>query len=382
MPGPEPELLSPDTLGGASVALEPAHNVLASMQLLNRCCDRPPTTAWVEKMLRELPDEVLKRVDLVFEGLAYATVPIRSWPSFEEYLDDLRKTEPAELRDRVLRAYAQVPLLGEKRLKVLPDVADLSVSIDRKSILLSKDSFLDYLVQHYGENKIHRSIEEEAYQYLIEPVRMRELLWKTMQQLWDEYLEQEWISNRDSLRTCIQAFEELEPARLTKMELARQVLGAEQAEHYRTWIEAKERVIFVPSRHVGPYNLKSLAGSNMWIIFGARLPKDTMMTSSELDRGEILLRVSALADETRLRILELVSREGELRSSVIMQSLGLSQSAASRHLNQLSANGFLRVRKHEGAKVYRINPERIDEVLKNLSHYLLIDSTSEQERTA
>jgi DNA-binding transcriptional ArsR family regulator len=115
----------------------------------------------------------------------------------------------------------------------------------------------------------------------------------------------------------------------------------------------------------------------LWIIFGARLPKDTTITSAELDRGEILLRMSALADETRLRILELLSRQGDLRSSEIMQRLDLSQSAASRHLNQLSANGFLRVRKHEGAKVYRINPERVDEVLQNLGQFLRMDAVSE-----
>jgi DNA-binding transcriptional ArsR family regulator len=347
------------------------------MQLLNRCHKQLPTTPWVENMLRKLPDDVLHRVDLVFEGLAYAAVPLRSWPSFEDYLDNLRNTEPPELRDRVLRAYAQMPSPGEMHRKVMPDVADLSVPIDRERMLSSKDSFLEYLIQRFGEEKINRSIEEEAYQYLAEPLRMRELLASTMQQLWNEYLEQEWIDNRDSLITCVEAFEELEPARLPKTEVARHVLGSEQAESYRTWIEAMDRVIFVPSRHVGPYNLKFRAGSSLWIIFGARLPKDTTVTSAELDRGEILLRMSALADETRLRILELITGEGDLRSSDIMQRLGLSQSAASRHLNQLSANGFLRVRKQEGAKVYRINPERIDEVLQSLSQFLLVKTPSE-----
>jgi DNA-binding transcriptional ArsR family regulator len=259
----------------------------------------------------------------------------------------------------------------------MPDVADLSVQIDHKDMLSSKDAFLDYLVRHFGEEKINRSVESEAYEYLNDPPRMQELLVSTMQQLWDEHVQQEWVANRDSLEACIQAFEQLELARLSKIEVARQVLGAEQIEHHRTWIEAMERVIFVPSRHVGPYNFKSRAGSSLWIIFGARLPKDTTITSAELDRGEILLRMSALADETRLRILELLSRQGDLRSSEIMQRLDLSQSAASRHLNQLSANGFLRVRKHEGAKVYRINPERVDEVLQNLGQFLRMDAVSE-----
>jgi DNA-binding transcriptional ArsR family regulator len=371
MPGPEPELLTADALGVASIALEPAHNVMASMHLLNRCRTKLPPTPWVEKMLPELPDALLHRVDLAFEGLSYATIPIRSWPSFPDYLDELKKTDPNELRDRVLRAYAQMPLLGSSdHPKVMADVTDHSVPFDHRSMLSSRDAFFDYMLQRYDEAKITRSIEEEAYEYLVEPPRMRDLLVSTMQELWEGFLEKEWIADGDALDACIQAFEELEPAQKSKIEVAREILGAEKADHYRTTIESMDRVIFVPSRHVGAYNLAFRAGSNLWIIFGARVPKDSSVTSPELDRGEILLRMSALADETRLRILELLSSEGELRSQDIMQRLSLSQSAASRHLNQLSANGFLRVRKHEGAKAFRINPDRVDEVLQNLSHFL------------
>ena len=83
------------------------------------------------------------------------------------------------------------------------------------------------------------------------------------------------------------------------------------------------------------------------------------------------MRLNALADDTRLRILKLISEKGELRSQDIMQSLDLSQSAASRHLKQLSATGYLFERRHSGAKCYKLNPQRIKDTLQAVSIFLL-----------
>jgi DNA-binding transcriptional ArsR family regulator len=47
-----------------------------------------------------------------------------------------------------------------------------------------------------------------------------------------------------------------------------------------------------------------------------------------------------------------------------MEQLNLSQSAASRHLKQLSATGYLSERRCAGAKCYRLNPERIEATLR------------------
>ena len=106
------------------------------------------------------------------------------------------------------------------------------------------------------------------------------------------------------------------------------------------------------------------------ILFGARLPEGTEYYAPDLSRAEILVRLGALADDTRLRILRLISEEGEQRSKDIMQELELSQSAASRHLKQLSATGYLTERRCEGAKCYDINDERVDNTLRALSAYL------------
>ena len=133
-----------------------------------------------------------------------------------------------------------------------------------------------------------------------------------------------------------------------------------------------DKVIFVPSAHVGPYVGKLWAGGHtLWMFFGARLPEGAPFEAPDLSRAEIVVRLSALADDHRLRILKLISEKGELSSQDIIASLGLSQSAASRHLKQLSASGYLSERRCNIAKCYQLNPEQIEKTLQAVSNFLL-----------
>jgi ArsR family transcriptional regulator len=78
-----------------------------------------------------------------------------------------------------------------------------------------------------------------------------------------------------------------------------------------------------------------------------------------------------LADETRLSILDLLLREGELCAQDIIARLDLAKSSGSRHLSQLSAAGYLRERQGTGkAKCYAINPDRFRETLRFLERYI------------
>ncbi len=107
------------------------------------------------------------------------------------------------------------------------------------------------------------------------------------------------------------------------------------------------------------------------MFFGAKIPNGVQFHAPDLSRAEIAVRLNALADDTRLRILKLISEVGEQRSQDIMQSLDLSQSAASRHLKQLSATGYLFERRFSGAKCYKLNPQRIKDTLHAIAVFLL-----------
>jgi ArsR family transcriptional regulator len=85
-----------------------------------------------------------------------------------------------------------------------------------------------------------------------------------------------------------------------------------------------------------------------------------------VSRAELLVWLSALADDTRLHILTLLKDRGELCAQDIISLLDTSQSTASRHLRQLSASGYIREHRTEAGKCYRINAERIEETTKAL----------------
>jgi DNA-binding transcriptional ArsR family regulator len=123
--------------------------------------------------------------------------------------------------------------------------------------------------------------------------------------------------------------------------------------------------------HTGPYVLR-LGGHSYdaeRIVFGARVPEGAAVRSPALSRSELLMRLTALANDTRLRILELLAQAGELSTPEVIARLELSQSAASRHLEHLTATGYLIVRRHEGAKLYKLNPGRIDDTFLALKAF-------------
>ena len=108
----------------------------------------------------------------------------------------------------------------------------------------------------------------------------------------------------------------------------------------------------------------------MQITFGARVPKGAAISSPALNRSELITRLNALADDTRLRILDLLAKQGEMGAQEIMAELSLSQSAASRHLRQLVATGFLVEQRREGAKFYQLNQSRVDDAFDALKDFL------------
>jgi DNA-binding transcriptional ArsR family regulator len=136
-------------------------------------------------------------------------------------------------------------------------------------------------------------------------------------------------------------------------------------------IQGVNELVFMPSTHIGPYVTVSKDNTRVEIVFRARMPEGTPSHSPQLDRSDLLVRLGALADDTRMQILNLLLDYEELCAPQVIKLLGLSQSAASRHLRQLSATGFLTERRHEGAKCYSLNQRRIEDVIQALQDHLL-----------
>ncbi len=71
----------------------------------------------------------------------------------------------------------------------------------------------------------------------------------------------------------------------------------------------------------------------------------------------------ALSDPTRLRILDLLTREGELHVSALVEHLAQPQGRVSAHLTCLRACGLVRVRRDGKYRFYAVADQRIAALL-------------------
>lgn len=363
MPIANSDLLLPDDATPAlNVALEPAHNVQHSLLLLARADEASGFDEWVYRTAAAMTPEERATNLLVMIGFHYAVRPRHSYPSFPAYLEHLATTRPTHLRDKVLDAYIDMARLNEG------GASDARPSYD--AILADVNTFLAFLRRGFGEHVIVE-IERQAYTYLLDPPALQQLIVGHLRAMWYKYLAVEWERVRPMLQKAVRAFDGVDLDSMERSAAAEYVLGQPlKDDKWCHKIDDAARVTFVPSAHVGPYTARIEAGGRLWILFGARQPQDAGEAAPELTRAELLVRLSALADDTRLSILRLVAEQGELRSQDVIGLLDLSQSGASRHLQQLSAAGFLSERRCNGAKCYHLNGERVDNTLAALGAYL------------
>jgi DNA-binding transcriptional ArsR family regulator len=352
-----------------TVALEPARNAFHSLSLLAKAEELSGLSDWVIRTANALTPRERKRHKLVFYGLYFAMVPEQSWSSFPDHVDHLATRNPTALRDRILAIYARHPLLTNGENQVWYDKPR---PIELEAILKDVDSYLDFLRERYEMDQSEAELEAQAYSYLADPPAMQDLIVSHLRKMWDEYLAPEWERVEPMLQDAVKAFQQVDFSNMSKLEAAQLITGQElDREKWERKFELAKKVVFVPSAHLGPYLGKLWPpGHTLWMLFGARLPEGIQFQAPDLSRAEIVVRLSALADDNRLRILKLISEQGELSSQEIMTSLGLSQSAASRHLQQLSATGYLSERRRNSAKCYRLNPERIEDTLQAISGFL------------
>jgi DNA-binding transcriptional ArsR family regulator len=364
MPAPDSTFTLTQSQTAVTVALEPVQNILNSMMILNKVNHLSGYSQWIMETAVALTSQQAHNNLLVLEGLHYAVSPEQSWPTFPAYLDHLALQDPVELRDLVINAYATLPCQTEQEPLALTHPTDM---------LATLGTFLDYLQSRFTAEKVNIAIETEAYALLKNPPAMQGLIVSHLREMWLDYFAAEWERITPMLQESVNAFQQLDLGTLSPTEAAKQVIGQELPEWWQKMLEKfeLEKIIFVPSAHIGPYFRAYTGERVMRLLFGARLPKGVTILSPDLSRSELLVRLSALADDTRLRILHLLNQRDELCSKDIMTELNLSQSAASRHLQQLSATGYLEERWREGAKCYSLSGDRIKSTFSAAEQFLL-----------
>jgi DNA-binding transcriptional ArsR family regulator len=363
MPAPDQDLILSPVRSSIDVGLEPVFNATHSLALLAKSKHIAELGGWVEDTVLAMSALERQRHRLVMIGFFYAVQPEQSWPSFPAYLDHLTAMPPARLRDKLMNAYYNLPCFQ--------DTVEPQGEMDLDAILRSADSFLDFLRQRFSDAHLDPEVETHAYAYLVDPPSMHKMITTHLRHMWDTYLSAEWSRVEPMLRDAVLAFEQSDLEHMDRLEALRFVTGQTVDEdHWRPILAKNKPLVFIPSAHVGSFLAKVRLGDALGVIFGARLPEGVSFDAPDLNRAEILTRLGALADDTRLRILRLIADEGEKRSQEIMNRLELSQSATSRHLSQLSASGYLQTRRCEGANCYQINGRRIEDTLHTLSLFL------------
>jgi DNA-binding transcriptional ArsR family regulator len=360
MPAPVREvILAPET-SRIAISVEPALNALNSLMMLAWTGEISGLDPWVEKTAARLSERQNERNRLVLMGLYFALVPEQSWPSFPAYLDHLEQLDPVNLRDRVLDSYLSLPPHEEAYREA-----------DKDDVLASEADFLTFLRSRFSEEQIDEPIERQAYELLTKPDEMQSVVVEHLRSMWEKFLQQEWKRNEPLIEETVHAFGSLDLSAYSDAELTQLITGKnpEEVEKLIKQIAHARKVVFVPSVHIGPYLSRFTRADVLWILFGARAPEALRHSHAALSRAELMVWLSALADNTRLRMLDFIHGEGEACAQELIEELELSQSTASRHLRQLTASGCLSERRTEAGKCYSINDERFREIIRTLEAF-------------
>jgi DNA-binding transcriptional ArsR family regulator len=347
-----------------SVSLEPASNGFISLMLAAKREEDPGIHDWVHRFNAGISSDEFARHKLVMIGLFYAVIPGKRYESFPAYIDYLDSQPPSALRDRLLNSYAEICMVGPR--------PENPLAVNWDEVLSSVTNYVDFLRSRFGEENVDADLEARAYEYVLDPAAMKQLIVSHMRWAWKNHLEPEWNRVRPMLEESVKAFQKVDMSGMSRLEAARFITGQELEE--AKWAEGlgkAERVFFIPNAHIGPYLQRIQSENAILIFFGARQPESAEKRIPELDRAEIVARLSALADDTRLNILQMIAERGEMRAPEIIDATGLSQPSVSRYLIQLTATGYLQERRINGAKVYNLNRDRIEKTLKAVSAFLL-----------
>jgi ArsR family transcriptional regulator len=347
------------------VTLEPALNVFGSMLLLAHPQDDPGIHEWVVKTRAQMTVEERERHRLVIIGFHYAILPQKTGMTFESYLQDLESTPPSELRERLLTAYAGICLTGNQKMATAQPV-------DWDEVLSSANNYVEFLRARFGDELTDPEMETRAYQYVIDPAALKQLVTGHLRWFWKNYMQAEWTRVRPMLEETVRAFNRIDFSGKSRVEIVEYITGKEINESkWGDELKKSEEGIFIPNAHFGPYIRATKIANTFLVYFGAHLPEGSDVRVPELDRAEIVSRISALADDTRLQILQMIAEQGEMRSQEIMETINLSQPSVSRYLSQLTAAGYLQERRANGAKAYILNRDRTEKTLKALHAFLL-----------
>jgi DNA-binding transcriptional ArsR family regulator len=354
----------------ARAASEPIRNVLVSMSLLHRVevqgdeglarfsTGQLEHDNWVSATARSLSSADLHTNRLIFEGLSSMFEINDQQNDFEGYLEYLA-TQPAEqLRDRVLR-----PLLRGN---------------DGIDLLATQGLYIERLTETYDETALDIELLREVHGLLREPPRLQQLVVDHLRMVWEHALAAEWRKKSKLVQILANGIQQRSLPIADAPTTIRAVIGRDLPIELALLLPNVRQLIFVPSPHVGLYATRFDSPDTLWIFVAVSTITGWTLRQEPIKTSEVLWRVAPLADETGLRILDFIARQGEVTTQDLIAMLGISQSGVSRHLKTLG--GYIQERRGEGAsKRYRLSRSYLDWTIVTLQRFLETEHGSIEE---
>jgi DNA-binding transcriptional ArsR family regulator len=255
------------------------------------------------------------------------------------------------------------------------------IESDTDTIMQDYASYRAFLAQVKEAKGMSMDDEDEdmlkyMYEMLSDSVTMKHHIIAHAHQLWTSRLQTELANNDSLLQESAQAFRAGTYDGMDTYDVIEHVTGRNMRAIDKLGEDLQDKILlFVPSMHIGPYvGWMPVEDDDLMIIFyGARLPRTSApenAPTTALTRSELLMRLNALADDTRLKMLKLLTEREEICAQDFINELNLSQSSTSRHLRQLTASGYVNERRRDVAKCYSLNHERVEDTLNALARYL------------
>lgn len=317
---------------------------------------------WISRTASQLTpeqDDVHQQLAQVIDQLVVET----NARTFPEFIESVAKVSPAKILDF--------------RLKWLREQADYPGD---EVILNNKQAYLEFVSATVAEKYAKKDEDFDPEHWAKEWDHLQNLdnfprdVSDHLQFMWDNHLKAEWMRVKPMLQEAVDAFNEIDYDGMSAYDAIETVAGRNMRgkDFFEEKLEQTDKIIFMPNAHLGPYISWGATDDDrtMLFFFGARPPKNAKVKSTALSRSELLVRLNALADETRLKMLELLTENDELCAQDFITGLDLSQSSASRHLRQLTASGYVSERRRDVAKCYSLNPDRIDDTIQALKGFL------------
>jgi ArsR family transcriptional regulator len=308
----------------ATVTWEPIRTTLLSLSLLTNDAPRLRPEAWITQTSARLTREQRSRNRIAFERFGNALLlPLETQThmDFPTYLNALATISPAAL--------------------------------------LKTDSG----IQTSGD------IEGETTRAAKNGSTLRAFLVSHLREMWDLFLRDAWEKLAQPLRGATRLLAQ-QHASLNGSagDVLRELIKRDAPDWAFSQIGDARRIVFALSPHVELFVGRMGAPDTAYVF--ARLD-NALLRNAPIQRAEVLTALSALADNARLQLIELLAANGEMRAQDLIAEMGTSQPNVSRHLKQLTAAGLIEERRAGDAnKLYRLRPEATRVMFFKLSQLL------------